>query len=383
MAKLRVLEVSKSTGGLGTYMRWLAQGLDLERFTPTFACLSDNSRELAEELARIPGVSAVHSPMTRFKINLAGDAALIYRIRRLLRLERFDIVHGHGSKAGFIVRAAAMGTSTRVAYSPHGFAFHERQRAALTWLYTTVERFAARRLTNRIITVSDGEQAEARRYRIGSETKFVTVHSGIEPERFGHPVDRAALRASLGIPRDAYLVGTVGRLNEQKAPFDFVRVAANVRAMHTRAHFLWVGDGALEPAAKTLACDLGVSGAVTFAGQRSDVPQLLSAMDAALLTSHWEALPIVILEAMASSLPVVATDLPGITEVVTDGVEGLLAPAGNVEALSAALQRLILEPALVARLRATGRARVEREFTREMMMRSLMRVYDRMTQEGQ
>jgi len=382
MAKLRVLEVSKSTGGLGTYMRWLALGLDPERFAPTFACLSDNGRELSEELARIPGVTAIHWPMNRFKINLASDAALIYRIRRLLRLERYDIVHGHGSKAGFIVRAAAMGTSTQVAYSPHGFAFHERQGVALNWLYTTVERFAALRLTSRIITVSDGEQAEARWYRIGSKAKFVTVHSGIEPEHFGHPVDRAALRASLGIPEDAFLIGMVGRLNEQKAPLDFVRVAANVRAKHTQAHFIWVGDGVLEPAAKTLARGLGVSGEVTFAGQRNDVPQLLSAMDAVLLTSHWEALPIVILEAMATRLPVVATDLPGISEAVADGGEGLLAPAGNVGALSAALQRLILEPALAIRLGTAGRARVEREFTREMMMRSLMRVYDQMMQVG-
>lgn len=382
MARLRVLEVSKSTGGLGTYMRWLAHGMDSERFEPTFACLSDNGQELSVELARIPGVKAISWPMNRFKINLAGDALLMLRIARLLRRDKFDIVHGHGSKAGFIVRLAAIGTSTRVAYSPHGFAFHERQKPALTRLYTSVERNAARHLTTRVITVSDGEQAEARRYRLESEEKFVTVHSGIQPGLFGRPVDRTALRTGLGIPQDAFLVGTVGRLDGQKAPLDFVRVAATVVAQHPKAHFLWVGDGSLESAARTLAGDLGVSGAVTFSGQRSDVAQLLSTMDAFLLTSHWEALPIAMLEAMASKLPVVATGLPGVTDAVADGREGLLAPSGNVEALSAALHRLIIDPALAARLGAAGRARVEREFTREQMMQNLMGVYEQMVQEG-
>jgi glycosyltransferase involved in cell wall biosynthesis len=105
-------------------------------------------------------------------------------------------------------------------------------------------------------------------------------------------------------------------------------------------------------------------------------------MDAFLLTSHWEALPIAMLEAMASRLPVVATALPGVTDAVADGHEGLLAPSGDVDALSAALCRLIVEPELASRLGAASRERIEHEFTREKMMQSLMGAYEQMSLEG-
>jgi glycosyltransferase involved in cell wall biosynthesis len=381
MSKIRILEVSKSTGGLLTYMRWLAHGIDRERFDMTFACLSENGRELAEELARIPGTHTLSWPMNRFKINIASDARVIFRLAKLLRSGQFDIVHGHGSKAGFMVRIAAIGTGVKTAYSPHGFAFHERQKPAIARVYALVERFAARFLTTRIITVSDGERLDARRNRVGAEEKFVTVHSGIQPELFGNPVDKMSIRASLDIPKDAFLVGTVGRLNPQKAPLDFVKVAAATLAKHSNAHFIFIGDGELEPEARALSRQMGINHALTFAGNRSDVPQLLSVMDCFLLTSHWEAFPIVILEAMASRLPVVATALTGTLEALTDGVEGLTARPGDIDGLSTAIERLMADPVLASRLGANARARIEREFTRQTMMQNLMGIYKQMVTE--
>jgi len=379
MEKIRVLEVSKSTGGLGTYMRWLARGLDPARFDLTFVCLSEGGAELAEELARLPGITTVHWPMNRFKINILSDARILLRLMQIIRQKKIDIVHGHGSKAGFMVRLAALGTRTRTAYSPHGFSFHARQRPILAALYATVERITASLLTTRIITVSDGEREEARQHGLRTEKKFVTVHSGIEAGMFGMPVDKAALRASLDIPAEAFLVGTVGRLDEQKAPLDFVRVAAQVRAQYPSTHFLWIGDGYLAAAAKTLARELGVEAAIIFAGQRSDVPQLLSAMDCFLLTSHWEAFPIVILEAMATRIPVVATALPGTQEALRHSQEGLIAPVGDINALSAAIPQVLTDPALAVRLGAQARERIEQEFTRGQMIMNLMRVYEELT----
>jgi glycosyltransferase involved in cell wall biosynthesis len=381
MSRLRILEVSKSTGGLGTYMRWLANGLDRERFDLTFACLSEGSHDLADELARIPGVSALHWPMDRFRINLLGDALIVLRLAKLIRQRRFDIVHGHGSKAGFMIRLAAIGTRTKTAYSPHGFAFHEHQKPMLAGLYAFIERIAARLLTTRVITVSDGEQAEARQNGILTDGKFVTVHSGIDLKLFGNPVDKAALRAELNIPQEAFLIGTVGRLNDQKAPLDFVRVVEVIRRSHPNTYFLWIGDGVLLNDAQALSHDLGVEQALTFVGQRSDVPQLLSSMDCFLLTSHWEAFPLGLLEAMASYLPIVATALPGVQEALTDGEEGLIAPPGDISGLSAAVERLLCEPDFAAQLGNCARVRIEREFTRQIMMRNLMRVYDQMAME--
>jgi glycosyltransferase involved in cell wall biosynthesis len=181
MSRMRVLEIGKSTGGIGTYLRWLAQGLDLERFDLTFACLSEKSMELADELKSIKGVKAISWPMNRFKIDLFSDFLLMLKIVRLIRSGKFELIHAHGSKSGFLARIAAIGSGVPVIYSPHCFSFHIGVNPLTANVLAALERFAARFLTARIITVADGEQTLAQRFRIGFPELFVTVHSGIDP----------------------------------------------------------------------------------------------------------------------------------------------------------------------------------------------------------
>jgi glycosyltransferase involved in cell wall biosynthesis len=185
----------------------------------------------------------------------------------------------------------------------------------------------------------------------------------------------------LGIPSDAFVVGTVGRLNAQKAPFDFVRLAALMNQSHPGIHFVWIGDGDLLEPARNLARHLGVETLIHFMGARSDVIPLLRGMDCFLLTSHWEAFPIVILEAMASQLPVVASNLPGIAEVVADGCSGYLCPIGDLEAMRAALEKIIGDQDHAARLGQNGRNRIIQSFTRERMIQELENVYSQVAND--
>ncbi len=379
MSPLRVLEVSKSTGGLGTYMRWLAHGLDRSRFDLTFACLSSGATELAAELARLPGTQTLAWPMDRYKIDPFGDAKVIVRLWRLIRTEKFDLVHAHGSKAGFIARVAAIGSGVPVVYSPHNFAFHEGAPRWQRTLYAFVERLAARFLTARIMTVSDAEQALAAQFHVGRPGLFSTVHSGVELDPFRPVADKREGRARLGVPRDAFLVGTVGRLIEQKSPQDFVRVAAKVQQTHPQAHFVWVGDGHLMPIVRDLCNELGLQNMLHFAGHREDVPELLGTLDCFLMTSRWEGFSLALLEAMASRLPVVVTNLPGNAEAVEDGVQGYLLPVGDADGMAAAIGKLIDDPQSAAAMGARGRQRVEAEFTRQHMIDRLMNVYSSVT----
>ena len=376
MSRLRILFLSKATGGLLTYMRWLANGLDLNRFQLTFACLSEGGSDLAAELSHPPHIETLSWPMNRFKINPVTDGILILRLLRLLRSRKYDLLHAHGSKAGFLARIAAAGSGVPVVYSPHGFAFDAGNISRFSRLiYVWLEKLVANSLTARIITVSEAEKRSALAYGIGKPELYNTVHSGIELKHFDLSADRDCMRRMLGVPANAPLIGTVGRLDEQKAPLDFVQLAAQMKGSFPEIYFVWVGDGNLMDTAKKLARQLGVESMMRFPGSRSDVIPLLRTLDCFLLTSRWEAFPIVVLEAMASELPIVANKLPGVDEAVIDGFNGILCPVGDLEAMQVAVERIIKDRDIATQMGLNGRNRILKFFTRGKMIRELENVY--------
>ncbi len=357
-------------------MRWLANGLDLNRFQLTFACLSERGPDLAAELSRPPDIETLSWPMNRFRINPITDGMIILHLLRLLRRQKFDLIHAHGSKAGFLARISAFRSGIPVVYSPHGFAFDAGNVSPLmSFIYTQVEKLIANSLTTRIITVSEAEKRSALARGIGKPELFTTVHSGIALKDFDLPANRDTLRRLLDIPEEAPLVGSVGRLNEQKAPLDFVQLAARMKQSCPNVYFVWIGDGCLMDTAQRLARQLGVDSIIRFTGSRSDVIPLLRVMDCFLLTSRWEAFPIVVLEAMASGLPIVANRLPGVDEAVVDGFNGYLCPTGDLEAMQIATERIIEDRNLAAQLGLNGRNRILQFFTREKMIHKLECVY--------
>lgn len=380
-APVHILEVSKSTGGVGAYMRWLAAGFDHARYRLTFVCLSEGGPELAAELGRIPGVQAMSLAMNRYKIDPLSDARALAELRRIVRRVRPDLIHAHASKPGYLARLAAGGTP--VLYSPHCFSFHDGAGRAKATLLATMERLAARHLTARIVTVCDGERELALRWRVGRPELFHTVLTGIDPAPFAEPADRAALRRGLGVPESAPLVGAVGRLIAQKAPLDFVRAAARVHAARPDAHFVWAGDGPLLEAARAEAAALGVGEVVHFAGPRRDVPALLQALDLFLLPSRWEGFALSVLEAMAAGLPVVATAVTGADEAIAAGESGLIVPAGDTAAMAQAILEILADPARGRAFGARGRERIMQRFTRERMIGQLGQLYDDVHAENQ
>lgn len=381
MARIRVLEIGKSTAGIGTYLRWLAHGLDLERFHLTFACLSENGRELADELGAIKDIHAISWPMDRFKVNIFSDFILTLKLSRLIRSGNFDLIHAHGSKSGFLARIAAVGSGVPVIYSPHCFSFHYGVNPLTANVLAALERFAARFLTARIITVADGEQTLARRFRVGSPELFVTVHSGIDPVSYDKPTDKTAQRALLNISENNRLVGAVGRLGEQKSPLDFVRMAALVHAQMPQTHFVWAGSGPLEGAVQNLIRELGIADVCHFIGEHKDIPALLGIMDCFVLPSLWEGFPIVLLEAMAAGVSIVATDIPGNDEAVSSGKDGWLAPPGNPPALAEKVLSLLNDSEQAARFVSSAQERISREFTRKKMLDSIQDVYQNVAEE--
>lgn len=373
---IKILEIGKSTGGVGSYLRWLAAGIDSERYKLTFVCLSEGGAELAADLTRIAGIQALSISMNRYKIDPFSDARVLLKLAQIMRRERFDLIHAHTSKPGYLARLAAIGTGIPVIYRPACYAFHEGAGRAQQIITSTLERFAARYLTARIMTVSNDERDMGYRYGVGREGQVVTIHTGIDPKPFDQPIDRPAVRATLGVPAEAPVVGVVGRLIAQKAPLEFIRAVALVHQQHPTAHFVWVGDGPLERSTKELVHTLGLEAVVHFAGLRRDIPAVLKALDVFVLPSHWEGFSLSVLEAMAAGLPIVASRVTGTSEAVAHGESGIIVTKGAVDEMAQAISSLLADPARAQQFGAKGRERIQQFFTRERMIGQIAQLYD-------
>ncbi len=375
MPRIRVLEVGKSTAGIGAYLRYLARGLNMEKFQLTFVCLSDGGAELAQELRGVADVQAMSWRMNRFKIDVFGDLLIAFQLAQIIHSRKFDLVHAHGSKAGFLARVAAIGSGVPVIYSPHCFSFHDGAGKLQAKFFAALERFAARFFTAKIIVVADGEQTLARRYRVGSPNQFATVRNGINAAYYQIPVNRRAVKKSLGIPEDAPLIGSVGRLGKQKSPLTFIRAAAIVREQAPRAQFIWVGSGPLYEESIRLTKELGLQDAMRFAGERKDVPSILQTLDCFVLSSLWEGFSIVLLEAMAAGAPIVATNILGNDEAIADGENGWLVPPDDPQALARKILELLENFEQAKKFGNAARERIQKDFTFAQMIRSIENVY--------
>ncbi len=378
---IRVLLVAKSTGGVAEYIRWIMKGFDHEKFSFTVACLSENSREFAAELYQTSGAQTFYYEIDRYNVDPVSDTRVGLQLMKLIRSHKFDLVHAHASKPGFITRMAAIGTGVPVLYSPHCFAFHAGAGPLMNLATSSLEKFAAY-FTTCIIAVSRGEQELARQYRVGRDDQFTVIPTGIDPAPYRQPVDELQLKTSLGIPMSSPVIGSVGRLSDQKSPVDFVRLADAVYRSRRDAHFIWVGDGPLESEVRKLSASLHLDSVIHWLGQRNDVPQLLHIFDCFVLTSRWEGFPLVVLEAMAADVPVIATDILGTREAIEQGINGWLAPVGDPESMACLVLDLLADPVKSDLFRSASRARIDTEFTRERMLSMIQSLYLEMISKG-
>jgi glycosyltransferase involved in cell wall biosynthesis len=303
--------------------------VDRDQFASLLVCgPSPDEESDVTGRARDLGVELVTMPSLVRSIDPARDLRAVRSTRRLIREVQPDIVHTHSSKAGFVGRLAARREQVPVViHTVHGWSFHEYMSRSRRALFVGVERLAAR-WTDRIVAVSELDRAKGLAAGIASAERYSVIHelNDLEPFLRAAARDRESARARLGVAPDARLIGTVGRLSDQKDPSTFVQTAAAVAAEVPEARFVWVGHGPLLGQAEQLAADAGLGERFLFTGARSDVAEILPSFDVFLLTSLWEGMPLVIPQAMACGVPVVASTADGNRELVRDGDNGLLAP---------------------------------------------------------
>jgi glycosyltransferase involved in cell wall biosynthesis len=213
---------------------------------------------------------------------------------------------------------------------------------------------------------------------IGRPEHFSLIRYGVELDRFGHPtVTPAQMKAELGIPHNALVVGSVTRLSLQKAPLDLVEALAHVAACHPATWFVIVGDGELRSQVEQRLAELGITGRTVLTGLRRDIPELMACFDIFVLSSLWEGLPRVLPQAMATGLPVVCTRVDGSAEAITDGECGFLVEPSQPRALAERVNMLLSDGELRRRMGETGRERAS-EYSAPRMVEEIEQLYRRL-----
>ncbi len=342
----------------------------------TLACgPSVSPSPLLREARLQAGLRIVEIPPLRRAPSPLDDVRALISLVRLLRKGRFDIVHTHTSKAGVLGRIAALLASRPpVVHQPHGHLFYGYHGRIGTGLLILAERLLAPLARRQIVLSWRGAEEHLAR-GIGRPGQFTVVRSGIDLRPFRRAGERrASCRARLGLRPDDFVVGTLGRLEPIKGVEDLLRGFLLAAARHPSLRLLFGGDGPLKKRLLALARGAGVQERVTFTPAWVDAPDFLPALDLFALVSRNEGMGRALVEAMASGLPVIATNVGGMPEVLEEGRVGLLVPQGDPEAIARALARLMDDPRLARAFARRGRSRAV-GFGAGRMGHALMRVY--------
>jgi glycosyltransferase involved in cell wall biosynthesis len=373
--KVRVAQVvTKLAAGAGGITLRGASALDPERYeTAIFAAEAGPLSEAAED-GGIEVIALRHMAGGR-GIYPWGDARAYRELRAHLAGGEFDIVHTHSAKAGALGRLAARSIGTRaVIHSFHGFPFHSFQPLPVRSALLAIERRLAR-TTDYFLADGTVTAAEAVRLDLAPPDRIRAITSPIDADvPFLTRLRRTEARRALGIPEQAQVIGTVARLDAQKAPLDMVRAFA--RLARPDAHMVWLGDGGLRRQTERLVERQGLGDRFHLLGSRSDAPTLLPAFDVFVMPSLYEGLPCAVVEAMRCGIPVVATAVNSVPEIVLSGKTGLLAKPGDPESLARALAYLLDHPDEAGTMAVRARAHVGERFTAAVLGGDLMEVYD-------
>lgn len=353
-------------GGSQTHLLQVLRLLDRTRFAPRLYCLTGRGPLLGA--AREAGAPVDDGGMSAFRPvpMLQG----VVKLARFLRRERIDVVHNYLLRANIVgTLAARLAGVPVVLVSKRGC--HERRG---------LELFGAR-LSNRLAGCVTTNAEAVREFVASNEScrkeKMVVIPSGIDTQRF-QPLPAGDYKSPLGLDPAAPVVGIVTRMRVRKGVEEFLRAMAMVRKRRPDVQTVVVGEVGLAPELERLVAECGLSSSLKLLGRRQDMPQVLSAFDVFVLSSHDEGMSNAILEAMAMRLPVVATDVGGTGEVVRQGETGWLVPARDPVPLADAISSLLAEPEARRAMGGCGRKSVVDRFSSQAMVHQMEALYVRL-----
>ena len=363
-------------GGAERQLYVFLKHLNRERYEPRVCVLSVKQGNVVADQIRALGIE-----VDLFEAGRLLDPRGNRRLQQYLLSHRPAILHSHLDYAAMLG-----GGACRAIGVPHVTTLHTMEAPAwhtrAYWRQRMLYR-ALRQSCDRVITVSGSVRSHHLRRSGLSANKVVTIHNGIELDRFTAPTQeqREALWASFGVPQDAPLIVAVAVLRAAKGVQHLIDAAPAILRSQSEARVLIVGTGSYESSLRERVTALGIGDRVIFAGHREDVPVVLSAGDVFVLPTLRDALPTVVIEAMAAGTPVVASGIDGLLEMVEDGVTGLLVPPADARQLADACLRLLNQPLLSASIIQAARAAAQERFGIDVHVNRVVGVYEEVISE--
>jgi glycosyltransferase involved in cell wall biosynthesis len=312
------------------------------------------------------------------------DAVAYRQLIATLKRLRPDVVHTHSAKAGLLGRAAAWSLRIPcVVHTVHGAPFHDYQSAASRHFFQACERWAAARC-HHMISVADAMTDLMVRAKIAPREKFTTIYSGMDVDPFlAADSHRTRIRAELGLGPEHVVIGKIARLFHLKGHEFVIAAARQVVAKHPQVRFLWVGDGLLRGSLEREIDRLGMREHFLLTGlvRPERIPEFIGAMDVLVHTSLREGLARALPQALIAGKPVVSYDIDGAREVVLNDITGFLLPPKSVQPLANAIDTLVQDPALRARLGHAGRVRFQEVFRHQNMTARIRALYVRILED--
>jgi len=358
-------------GGAQKQLLSLIRSLDKERFDILLFTACDGL--LLKEASCIKGLTLRKSRYLERPINPLKDLLALIEIYRFIKKNNIDIVHTHSSKAGILGRFAAKLAKVKfVIHTVHGWSFNDYQPILSRIFFICLERFSAH-FTDKLIVVSHYDKQKGLKNRIGDEGKYKLIRYGIEYTEFFRADGK--IKEELGINSTDLVVGMISCFKPQKSPQDFIKLSFLVNQIFPNVKFLLVGDGVLRNQIKKLINNFKLQDKVILTGWRKDISRILSAIDIFVLTSLWEGLPIVVLEAMSANLPVVATHTGGIEEVIIEDKTGFLVSPSNMNTMSEKIAILLKDESLRRQMGQNAKNNLGIQFTVQNMVRNNQDLY--------
>ncbi len=351
--------------------------LDKARFTVDLI-VGGQSDEMM--LRRVENCRVVILPELVRNPSLSCDIKSFIKIMRIIRHEKYHIVHTHTAKAGILGRMAAWLCRTPIiVHTLHGTTFHRAMHASEAFFYRILERLTAC-ITDQLVSVGDDLRQIYLNAGVGKPEQYVTIRSGFEISRFRLSdaeiaLRRRKIRRELGISDAAYVIGSASRLEPRKGQYYFIQSAQQLLSKYPDLVFILAGDGPSAEELRTLAQSLRIANKIHFLGHRKDIEDVMSAMDVFVLSSLWEGLPQVLVQAAALGRPIVSFDAEGAKEIVHGGENGFVVPRGDENALTESLAYLISHPQRAREMGLRGRRFIGAEYDKEIMVRRIDELY--------
>lgn len=380
MKKIKIAQIITRMDWAGSpdILRMICRGLPGEAYDLTLISGPTRfpSRQTREFLQDFPGSRLIILPCLRRDINPFFDLPAFFRLYAILAKGKFDIVHTHTAKAGALARPAARLAGCRcIIHMPHGHNFYGYFNPLFEKLIILAERFLSG-FTDKFMVLSELEKIDLIKFKVAAAQRITVVSSGLDLD-FKKISHDSALekRKEFGFTPGQMIVGMVSRLEPVKGPVYFVRACAELQKKYPQLRFIIVGDGSLRPQLEKLAGRLNLQEKLVFTGWREDCLEIIAFLDILAQPSLNEAIGRVLLEAQGLGVPVVATKVGGIPEVVKDGESGILLPQQDHQALARAISQLIDDPAKRLAMSKSAVSWIDEKFSSRKMLREIFGLY--------